>query len=137
MCQVSHVTCHGSSAICQMSGVMCHHSIARKGTYRATYCLLVSYNVSIDICHVSHVKCPVSTVSCKMLDVTCQVSDVRCKVSCTTCLEDKHALSSFSIKMYYQSVSNKVMNEHIQVLSTLSLTPLSQLTSLYLPPVFF
>ena len=41
-------------------------------------------------------------------------------------LEDKHALSLVSIKMYYQSVSNKVMNEHIQVLSTLSLTPLSQ-----------
>ena len=73
MCHVSGVKCHlhGSGVICQMSGVMCHQPIVRKGTDRATYCLLVRYHVSLDTldrCHVSHVKCQVSTVSCQIPD---------------------------------------------------------------------
>ena len=79
--------CHLSrtGVMCKMFAVICHKSIVRKGQERATYCLLVRYNLSLERCHVSHVKCQLSTVRCQMSDVTCQVSDVRFHVSPVLC----------------------------------------------------
>ena len=79
MRQVSGVTYHLSwnGVVCQMFAVMCHKSIVRKGPDRATYCLLVSYHLSLERCHVSYVNCQVSNVRCNMSGVICQISHVR------------------------------------------------------------